>query len=304
MKPDLARFTQWMRFPPDVDMLGRTVRAKGEGTIKQYLYTAGRYAEFLAGRDMSTETTREWIDGLTGNSARSKAHHIEALKALFFAHDMRLGLGKPKFTESLPRVLSEDELTRLIADARERTRSTDIGAYGLERAAWRYVLVMVFFGSGVRKDEGRKLRVEDVVRDGNEGTIHVREGKGGDDRYIAVEGEVVDAVDDWLAIRRIKSPWIFAGRDASKPASRHPIEVGLTQACRYVGIRDFHVHMARHSYATALARGDADAEAIRVQLGHKSVTTTQKYLHLTLSERRGHLPSVVGTTRPKQLKEK
>ncbi len=298
---ELTTFADWLKYPPDVDEDGRRVRPKGEATRAAYLYSVGRYLEWLSPRAVSTATAREWIAEISKtNKPRSIARHMDALSCFFKSLGLRLAMAKPAYTVPIPRVMVSDEFDKFMAAA--AAGLTAPSAYGRYRAVFRYAVVMVFLGSGIRKSEGLGLQTGDVawVAKPREGSLHVL-GKGGKERVVPVEGEVVEAVEAWLKVRRGNSPWLFPGRDPSKPLTRHAVESVVKQIAEEAGVPDIHPHTLRHSFATrALDRG-APIHVIQQILGHANIQTTMHYLHITTKHVTSRMPAVVGTHRPGEV---
>ena len=292
MTDPLAEFAAWMKLPPE------GVRAKGALTIAAYLSTAGRYLAFLKKRPVSTETARLFLQELgKTNKPRSVARHIDGLRAFFKSRGLKLDVSHPRWEQTLPRVLTEKELLLVLATAQNAAQDPALTGYGRYRAHFRRAVVFVYLGAGIRLREGCTLLVEHVHRDSpTEGSIRVM-GKGGRERLILVEGEVLEAIEDWLKVRRHSSPYVFAGKAPGKPISKHPIEAAIKEVMAEAGIRGVHVHTLRHSFGTALKRHGADLDDIRQQMGHRRIETTEIYVHLTQDERRDRLPAVIGTTR-------
>ena len=118
---EMDRFAFWLRYPPR----GRC--PMGETTIASYIYTVRRFHQFLGDMEPSHEAWEQFVLRLeaSGNSPRSIGRHIYALRAYFAFLGLKLGLGAPGFQKRLPRWLSDDEWTRLLAAAegplREKT---------------------------------------------------------------------------------------------------------------------------------------------------------------------------------------
>jgi integrase/recombinase XerD len=147
------------------------------------------------------------------------------------------------------------------------------------------MLLMTCYATGLRVSELVHLRPEDVHS--QRMLIHVRQGKGGKDRYTLLSPRLLEELRDyWRAYR--PHQWLFFGRDRSKP-----LPVGTAQriyyaAKRRAGIRRGHgIHTLRHSFATHLMEAGVDLPTLQRLLGHASLATTAKYLHVTTKHLRG-----------------
>jgi site-specific recombinase XerD len=91
--------------------------------------------------------------------------------------------------------------------------------------------------------------------------------------------------------QRPKGPYLFEGKTAGKPLEVSSFQKALIKATLRAGIaKRVSPHVLRHSYATHLMEAGADLRSIQLQLGHSSIRTTVRYLHLSHA-RRKTLPS-------------
>jgi integrase/recombinase XerD len=167
------------------------------------------------------------------------------------------GVSAGKAPKRLPRVLSVEEVERLIAAAR-----TDRDRAVLE----------LFYATGCRISELRSLRIEDV--DLAAQSILVRRGKGDKDRRVLYGRKAAEALDAHLGSRRLGS--IF---NVSTPALWRVVHL----AARRAGLDGVHPHALRRSFATHMLEHGADLRCIQELLGHASLSETQKYTHLQIS---------------------
>ena len=155
------------------------------------------------------------------------------------------------------------------------------------------VCLETIYACGLRLSEGINLGVSDI--DSARGLIHVRNGKGGKDRYVPLPTHTLHRLrEQWQTHRN--STWIFpmAGkpgrgypkpeymRTAAVPCSKSAVQSAFRNALKATGIRkQAHVHTLRHSYATHLLEAGVNLRQIQVNLGHNSAQTTSVYAHLT-----------------------
>jgi integrase/recombinase XerD len=170
----------------------------------------------------------------------------------------------------LPTVLSEEEVARLLAGP-----PTNI-VLGLRDRA----ILVLLYGSGIRASECATLREEDV--DFAEATIRVT-GKGGHQRVIPVNPKVVEALARYRTVRGDVPPRssFFRSRHG-KAMSRGAIYERVRSHARRSRIAK-HVspHTLRHTFATHLLKTGTNLVTIRDLLGHRLITSTQIYLHVT-----------------------
>ena len=83
--------------------------------------------------------------------------------------------------------------------------------------------------------------------------------------------------------RRVDVPYVFYHAKTGKPYDR--VTRSFLTACRRVGIKDFHFHDQRHTFASQLVMAGADLTTVKELLGHKTLTMTLRYAHLAPSHK-------------------
>ncbi len=147
------------------------------------------------------------------------------------------------------------------------------------------VLLMTCYATGVRASELVHLRVEDIHSERMQ--IHVRQGKGAKDRYTLLSPRLLDQLRAYWRTYR-PQPWLFLGHDRSGPLPVATAQKIYYSAKRRAGIQRGHgIHTLRHSFATHLMETDVDLPTLQRLLGHTSLATTAKYLHVTNKHLRG-----------------
>ena len=123
------------------------------------------------------------------------------------------------------------------------------------------------------------LKVSDL--DADRMTVRVAQGKGAKDRYVPLAQRLLQ---DWRAYWQIAPPgvWLFANRQGTRPLDVTMAQQLYTQAKRRAGIvKQGGIHALRHAYATHLLEAGKDLQAVQYQLGHRHLSTTMRYFHLT-----------------------
>lgn len=170
----------------------------------------------------------------------------------------------PRQPGKLPALLSRDEVQRLIAQAGTPKHRT---------------MLMTAYAGGLRLNEVLHLRVHDI--DSTRMTIRVEQGKGGQDRYTVLSARLLDALRAYWRVAR-PSTWLFPGKDGEHPLDPSGLQRAYTLAKRRAGItKPGGIHALRHAFATHLLEAGVDLHTIQRLLGHKSITTTTRYWHLT-----------------------
>lgn len=175
----------------------------------------------------------------------------------------------------LPTVLASEEVTKLLDAPRKDT------ILGVRDRA----LLTLLYGTGIRASESASLHEQDV--DLKERTIRVT-GKGGHQRVIPLNDRVVAALTAYRVSRGSIPP------DA--PFFRSRTRRGLSRGAIFERVRKYarlarlpkriSPHTLRHTFATHLVRADVNIVVLRDLLGHRQLTSTQLYLHLSAHDLR------------------
>jgi len=180
---------------------------------------------------------------------------------------------KPK---TLPAVLTVDEASRLLETPGGPPRSP------LRDRA----LLELLYSSGLRVSELTGLDLEDV--DLRDGSVRVL-GKGRKERIVPVGRKAVAAIELYLARERrggsAGTAALFLNvRDGGRLTSRSVHRLLGARALRQGWQKRISPHALRHSFATHLLGGGADLRAIQEMLGHRSLSTTQRYTRLDVEQ--------------------
>ena len=174
----------------------------------------------------------------------------------------------PRLGRRLPSVLPKDEATQLLDAAPEPT-----AAGARDRA-----LLELLYASGLRVAEGCGLDLDDV--DEARRTVRVL-GKGDKERVVPVGETALEALDTYLAMRGRQRGALFLNARGGRltPRSAHRI---VKRLARRAGITQrVTPHTLRHSFATHMLGEGADLRLIQELLGHRRLSTTQRYTHVS-----------------------
>jgi site-specific recombinase XerD len=139
------------------------------------------------------------------------------------------------------------------------------------------LLLATTYGCGLRCGEVRQLAIADV--DLHRGMVHVRNGKGGNDRYVPLGAMLVRGIAKYLENEHPRR-WLFEGTNGGFMSQRGTQWI-VTQAAKKAGIlKEVSPHTLRHSYATHLLEQGLDIVTIKELLGHSAIETTMIYLHV------------------------
>jgi integrase/recombinase XerD len=203
---------------------------------------------------------------------RSFYRHLRLEGAI--EHDPTADLRGPRKTQRLPRVLSRDQVLRLLG----QPRGTDPLALR-DRA-----LLELMYACGLRCSETIGLELADVDLD--EAVLCAR-GKGAKERLVPVGRDAVGALRAYCA--RGRPPLagtrgetrVFLGRHGA-PLTRQGLYKIIQGHARTAGLdRQMSPHTLRHTFATHLLSGGCDLRSLQEMLGHADLATTQVYTHLS-----------------------
>lgn len=194
----------------------------------------------------------------------------------------------PRRTSRLPRVLSVQEVDRLLA------RPRPVDPAGQRDLA----MLELLYATGVRVSELVLLDRENV--DLEQGMVRLF-GKGAKERIVPVGSRAVAALTRYLARGRPHlagnkaTNALFLNRSGRR-LTRQGFWKILKKYAREAGIeREISPHVLRHSFATHLLENGADLRSVQEMLGHSDISTTQIYTHLTDT----HLEGVYRASHPR-----
>jgi len=141
-------------------------------------------------------------------------------------------------------------------------------------------IIAIAFNTGMRQGEIINLRWADI--DLIRGVILVRNPKNGQPRYIPMNSFVKYIFEKLNSVRdNLDNPYIFY-YNGEKPLTRFGLIRGaFNRAVEKAGIKDFHFHDLRHTFASHLIMSGADIMTVKELLGHKTLLMTLRYSHLS-----------------------
>jgi integrase/recombinase XerD len=249
-----------------------TLRNFSKGTITAYVRCVARCAlHFQCSPDrLGPEHVRSYLLHLLQQQHVSHSYYNLHRCALRFFYHITLGrddvpqsIAPAQQPRTLPVVLGAEELARFFA-----------AITNLKHRA----ILMTAYAAGLRVAEVAGLRVADI--DSDRMVIHVRRGKGQKDRYVMLSPRLLAVLRAyWKAAR--PGDVLFPGDRADRPITTGSIRKACHRAARVAGLgKHVTVHTLRHSFATHLLEAGTDLRTIQVLLGHRSLSTTTRYVHV------------------------
>lgn len=250
------------------------VRLEGAGTAELRAYLAD-----LSGRGFKAATVARRLSALRQfyRFLYSEGHRGDDPAAV---------LEGPKRGRSLPKVLTVEDVSGLIATAHARALEEVKPAERLRRLR-TVCLIEMLYATGLRISELAALPAS-AAR--TRGDAIIVTGKGGKERLVPLGGAAKEAMAAWLDARRAAgletSRWLFPSSGASGHLTRQHAALDLKDLARAAGLDPAALspHVLRHAFASHLLAHGADLRIVQTLLGHADISTTQIYTHV-LDER-------------------
>lgn len=259
-RSDLVRLGEWLE------------RQQGKDLVTADPAAIAAHLRWLHGREISPRSVRRAMAAMHG-------FYRDLVEAGELRSDPVENLEAPRLFRRLPKVLSEEEVERLLAAPDVATPA------GLRDRA----MLELLYATGLRVSELVGLRLPQIDLKGG---FLLAFGKGSKERVVPVGEEAERSLARYLAELR---PQLAKGRhDAvfvnlrGAPMTRQ----GFWKILKALGVRAGIVrpispHVLRHSFATHLLEHGADLRAVQAMLGHSDIATTEIYTHIHQERLRG-----------------
>jgi len=179
-----------------------------------------------------------------------------------------LKITTPKIPKNLPRFLFQEHMDKLL------TAADLISQNGIRDQ----VIIELLYGSGLRVSELVGLNISDV--DLESSLIRVT-GKGRKERIVPLTDPAKETIAAYLERRKDQQEALILNYQDTRLTSRSVRRI-LDKLERKANLNQhIHPHMLRHTFATHLLDGGADLRSVQELLGHKKLSSTQIYTHLT-----------------------
>ena len=256
----------------------------GQGRISAVQVSPAEVRAYLADLDRR---------GLKASSAARRLSCVRQFHRFLYAEghagtDPTATVSGPHRGRGLPKVLSVDEVDRLLAVVTEAAAKSDVPRLERIRALRARCLLELLYATGLRVSELVALpRAAAKTRD----RCLVVRGKGGRERLVplteaarAAAREYVEALEEGAAGRA--SRWLFPADSETGHLTRQAFARDLKGLAGAAGLRADKVspHVLRHAFASHLLQNGADLRVVQELLGHADISTTQIYTHV-LDER-------------------
>ena len=249
-----------------------TVRNFAPNTMLCYLKQVSYFAQYFGKSPdrLGPEEIRSYQIYLAKERKVGISSRTVAVSALRFLYHVTLKQDRiiemipfPKQEYPLPVILSPEEVLRLLEAARSFTH---------------HVIFSTMYGTGLRVSETLHLQVPDL--DSQRMMIRIEQGKGHRDRYVPLSPKLLKLLRTyWRQLR--PQPWLFPGQLPTQPLSREAVGDAIARASARAGLnKHVNPHSLRHAFAVHLLEAGTDIRKIQLLLGHRSLSTTARYLRL------------------------
>jgi integrase/recombinase XerD len=253
-----------------------TLRVLGftERTVENYVGAVAALTRYyrVSPLELTRDQIRSYLHFMLQDRKLAPAtvnQHMDAMKTFFklMAPESTVmsGSSHVKMPKRIPRVLSREEVERLIA-----------AVHNLKHKA----TVMLLYSSGLRLHECITLLPAHIESDRMK--VRVEQGKGNRDRYTVLSKRTLATLRDYFRAYRPKG-WLFEGRDGDHYSARSVGKVVCDAAVKAKIGKRISPHTLRHCFATHLMEAGVALPVIQKLLGHTSIKTTMIYLHVSES---------------------
>jgi len=301
-----------------------SVRNLSPETVRSYRADLGQFSGFL-GREfpasditqLNTLVMRSYLMSLKKRQYRksSLARKVAALKSFFkflarervIENNPLLLIRSPKIDKRLPNFMTEPEVKEFINNP-EMHPPKFRPQEGRMIALRDKVILELLYSSGLRVSELVQIKLGDI--DFNSGMVHIR-GKGRQERLVPIGSFALKAIEGYLDARNKESKknpgyksepnsYLFLNRFGGRLSDRGVrLEINRYRLLSGAANRKISPHTFRHTFATHLLDHGADLRSVQELLGHKNISTTQIYTHITT----GRLKEVYKKAHPRAGKK-
>jgi integrase/recombinase XerD len=256
------------------DMQIRNLSGKTQET---YLMQVSLYARYFrrSPEGLGPRDIREYQVYLTNEKKLAPGSISIATAALRFLYtttlkrpwDVAEVLPMPKAQQTLPVILSPAEVRQFLNCVPRRKART---------------ILTVCYAAGLRISEAIALKPTDI--DSQRMMIRVEQGKGQKDRYVMLSEELLKILREWYRYAR-PTPWMFPGLIPGSHIRREGVNDACELGLKRSGLtKPVTPHSLRHAFACHLLEYGTDLRTIQLLMGHRSLSTTARYLRLTTSK--------------------
>jgi site-specific recombinase XerD len=222
--------------------------------------------------ELAADDLRQYLLHLARELHYSPAHlkmHVAALKFLY-----TVTLNRPELVARIP----YPKVPRVLLDIPSPGEVAKVLS-ALRSPKYR-MLLLCAYGAGLRVSEACNLCIGDI--DAERMIIQVRAGKGGRDRYAMRSPVLLDSLRQYYRTEHPAKPYLFPSPIPGQAVRPEGVQTALRMALTHSGVsKRITPHTLRHAFATHALEAGTDLRVIQVLLGHATIRTTTRYVHVS-----------------------
>jgi len=253
------------------------VRNLAVGTQQVYVQQVSLFAQHFhkSPEVLGPEEIRTYQIYLTNEKKLTTNSIIVAVSALRFLYKITLKrnwsldevIPTPQKPQKLPVILSPEEVLHFLNCVRSRKHR---------------VILTTCYAAGLRVSEA--IALTPAAIDSKRMVIRVEQGKGQKDRYIMLSQRLLEILRAWWLVEKPKD-WLFSGEFSGQHIGQLAVQLECRKARLISKIpKPITPHSLRHAFACHLLEQGTNVRKIQLLLGHRSLATTAKYLHMATSK--------------------
>lgn len=258
-----------------------TIRGRAERTSHAYVARLAALAKHysLPPDRISDEQIRGWLEHLRSARKLSASSLNVTVNAVRAFQEWVLGRPREDCVRGVPTCKRPILRAEVYAQCEIKT------LLGCAEPGRDQMLLTLLYACGLRRSEALQLQIGDI--DGPRLQLRVRRGKGSKERVLPLSDHLLtDLRAYWRDHRKGRpghdSPWLFQGVRPGRPMSNALAQHILDRTLERAAIRrKGGLHTLRHSFATHLLESGVEITLVQRLLGHSSLATTARYLHVT-----------------------
>jgi site-specific recombinase XerD len=263
------------KYVRDLAIRGRALRT--QQSYSSYVADLARYYK-RSPEEISYDEVATWLHYLIRERKHSASSVNIAVNAVRFLYAVTLQRNVDALMSAVPHMKRNTRRAEVYARS-EIEAILSAPVQPRDRA-----FLMTVYAGGLRLSEATHLKTQDIDRARMQ--LRVRQGKGAKERVLPLSQRLLQELEVYWRGQRLgrpgyESPWLFLGEEG-QPINRSTGQNIYYRAVRKSGVRrKGGIHLLRHSFASQLLESGVELTLVQRLLGHSSLLTTVRYLHVT-----------------------
>ena len=274
-------------------------RAASLNTLTSYKNDLTNLSRYLNRKKILLENAenasmREYFREITksGATSSSLARHMSTIRQFYkflfqeniIAENPMNGIEGPKLGRTLPKLLSESSILKLIEYVKNLQNGSELPHKKRLRHQRFLSQIEILYSTGMRVSELLSIKISDLNQ--NNYFLNVM-GKGSKERIVPLTEDALSETRDYLNLlsnnRDFEEEiYLYPGSRRNKCLSRQYFATELKSYAKAAGLDEKNIspHVLRHAFASHLLQNGADLRSVQQMLGHSDISTTQIYTHI------------------------